>query len=105
MRCLNQNHLKRATNLMRSSGSSARLARNQQAIVLVQTVEAIRMYGALHDGKLPLTLGDLPVPAPMEPFTGKPVDYEYHRDFAVLNGHKMPGMQYRLVLRFADKDK
>jgi len=80
------------------------VARNQQGIALVQTVEAIRMYGAAHDGNLPLTLDDLPVPAPMEPFTGKPVDYEYHREFAVLNGHKMPGVQYRLILRFADKD-
>ena len=81
------------------------VARNQQAIVLVQTIEAIRMYGAEHDGKLPPALDDLPVPAPLEPFTGKPLDYEYHREFAVLNGHKMPGLQYRLILRFADKDK
>jgi hypothetical protein len=79
--------------------------RNQQAIAMVQTVEAIRMYGAAYDGKLPLTLDDLPVPAPLEPFTGKPLDYEHHRGFAVLTGHKMPGLQYRLILRFADKDK
>ena len=77
-------------------------ARHQQGIALLQTVEAIRMYGAAHDGKLPTSLDDLPVPAPLEPFTGKPLDYEYHDDFAVLNGHKMPGLRYRLVLRFAD---
>jgi hypothetical protein len=80
------------------------VARNQQSIALLQTVEAIRMYGAAHDGKLPLTLDDLPVPAPLEPFTGKPLNYEHHRGFAVLNGHKMPGLRYRLILRFADKD-
>ncbi len=80
------------------------VARNEQAIALVQTVEAIRMYGAAHDGELQPTLDDLPVPAPMEPFTGKPLDYQHHRGFAVLNGHKMPGLRYRLILRFAETD-
>ncbi|MBC8356290.1 MAG: hypothetical protein H8E66_30290 [Planctomycetes bacterium] len=78
-------------------------ARNEQKIALLQTVEAIRMYGAAHEGKLPPNLNDLPVPAPMEPFTGKPLDYEFHSKYAVLNGHAMPGLQYRLVLRFATK--
>ena len=76
-------------------------ARSQQSIALVQTVEAIRMFGAAHDGKLPATLDELLVPAPVEPFTGKPLDYECHQDRAVLTGHRMPGLQYRLVLRFA----
>ena len=65
----------------------------------------VSLYGAAHDGKLPRTLDDLPVPAPLEPFTGKPLEYEFHGKFAVLKGHKMPGLQYRLILRFADKDK
>jgi hypothetical protein len=79
-------------------------ARNEQMIALLQTVEAVRMYGAEHDGKLPPTLDDLSVPAPMEPFTGQPLDYEYHQSFAVLNGHKMPGLKYRLILRFANQE-
>ena len=70
-------------------------------IALVQTVEAIRMYGADHGGKLPATLDELSVPAAMEPFTGKPLDYEFHGDYAVLTGHQLPGLRYRLVLRFA----
>lgn len=77
------------------------VARNQQGIALIQTVEAIRMYGAQNEGKLPKTLDDLPVPAPMEPITGQPLDYEYHEDHAVLSGHEVRGLQYRLVLRFA----
>jgi len=77
------------------------VARSQQQIAMVQTVEAIRMYGAENDGKLPRTLDDLPVPASLEPLTGKPLDYEYHDDHAVLNGHKVPGLRYRLILRFA----
>jgi hypothetical protein len=83
--------------------AQAAAARSQQSIALVQTVEAIRMYGAVHEGKLPPTLDELPVPAPVEPFTGKPLDYEYHGDRAVLNGHQTPGMRYRLVLRFAQE--
>ncbi|MBI2478042.1 MAG: hypothetical protein HYV60_05165, partial [Planctomycetia bacterium] len=43
------------------------VARSQQKLALVQTVEAIRMYGAANDDKLPRTLDDLPVPAPQEP--------------------------------------
>ncbi|MHC4398142.1 MAG: hypothetical protein ACYTG0_00510 [Planctomycetota bacterium] len=78
-------------------------ARIEQQLALSQTVEAIRMYGAAHDGKLPKTLDDLPLPAPPEPFNGKPLDYRYHGDHAVLNGHDMPGLRYRLVLRFAEK--
>jgi hypothetical protein len=76
-------------------------ARAQQAIALVQTVEAIRMHGAAHDRKLPATLAELALPAPPDPFTGKPFDYEYREDHAVLSGHEMPGIRYRLVLRFA----
>jgi len=76
-------------------------ARAQQSIALVQTVEAIRMYGAAHEGKLPSTLSELPVPAPLEPFTGQPLDYECQGDRAILTGHRVPGLQYRLVLRFA----
>jgi hypothetical protein len=75
-------------------------ARLEQQLAMVQTVEAIRMYGAANGGKLPKRLDDLPVPAPLEPFTGQPLDYQYHGDHAVLDGYDMPGMRYRLVLRF-----
>lgn len=76
-------------------------ARCDQAIALVQTVEAIRMYGADHDGMLPTSLEQLSVPAPIEPFTGRPIDYELFGDRAVLSGHTLPGLRYRLVLRFS----
>ncbi|MEE8451549.1 MAG: hypothetical protein V3R99_06520 [Thermoguttaceae bacterium] len=93
------------THELLSTAMAARtaVARAQQHLALLQTVEAIRMYGATHQGELPSSLDDLPVPAPLEPFTGKPLDYQYHGKHAVLTGHKMPGMQYRLVLRFAKK--
>ena len=80
-------------------------ARGQQMVAMVQTIEAIRMYGAAHDAKLPPSLDELPVPAPLESFTGKPLAYECHGDSAVLTGHPVPGLQYRLVLRFATEAK
>ena len=75
--------------------------RMQQTIALLQTVEAIRMYGASSEGKLPNSLENLPVPAPADPLTGKPFQYELNGDKAVLTGHRVPGLQYRLVIRFA----
>jgi hypothetical protein len=76
-------------------------ARCDQTIALIQTVEAIRMYAAAGDGKLPGSLDELPVPAPVEPFTGKPMDYECFGSRAVLAGHALPGLRYRLVLTLA----
>ena len=75
--------------------------RCQQSIAMLQTVEAIRMYGGANGGKLPSSLENLTVPAPPDPFTGKPFLYEVSGDKAVLTGHRMPGLQYRIVLRFA----
>jgi hypothetical protein len=75
--------------------------RMQQTIALLQTVEAIRMYGAGSEGKLPNSLESLPVPAPVDPLTGKPFQYELNEGKAILTGHRVPGLQYRLVIRFA----
>ncbi|MCA9176707.1 MAG: hypothetical protein KDB14_19600 [Planctomycetales bacterium] len=74
-------------------------ARCDQTIALLRAVEAVRMYAANHDGQLPRTLDELDVPAPIEPFTGKPIRYEWLKDRAILEGHVVPGLQYRLVLR------
>jgi hypothetical protein len=81
------------------------VARNQQQLAMMQTIEAIRIYGAAHGGRLPATLDDLTLPAPVEPVTGKPLDYRCQGDQAVLTGRDFPGIRYRLVLRFADKGK
>ncbi len=75
--------------------------RIQQTIALLQAVEAIRMYGVGSDGSLPNSLDSLPVPAPVDPLTGKPLQYELSGDKAILTGHRVPGLQYRLVIRFA----
>lgn len=83
--------------------SAARTAEasGDQRIALAQTVEAVRMYAATHNGQLPPSLDVLSVPAPIEPFTGQPIEYERKGDLAVVNGHVRPGMRYRLILRIA----
>lgn len=85
-----------------SSGSAVRA---QQTIALLQTVEAIRMYGAAHQAKLPPALDDVPVAAPVDPATDEPFDYEYAGDHAVLTSQRVWGIQYRLVLRFAKQEE
>jgi glutathione S-transferase len=50
--------------------------RLEQRIALLRHVEAIRMYAAAHEGKVPPKLSDVDVPLPLDPFTGKPFRYE-----------------------------
>ncbi len=76
--------------------------RTSQSIAMLQTVEAIRIHGAANGGKLPSSLENLIVPVPADPFTGKPLMYERNGDKAILTGHRMPGLQNRIVLRFAE---
>lgn len=46
-------------------------------VALLRTIEAIRLYAALHDGKLPPTLADIKeVPLPLDPVTGKTFTYQ-----------------------------
>ncbi|WP_442507681.1 hypothetical protein SH528x_006612 [Novipirellula sp. SH528] len=82
-------------------------AKNSQAgcernIAMLRTIEAIRMYAAAHDSKLPPSLEALDVPAGVDPFTGKLLQYERNDDHAVLKGFPVPGMQHQLILRMAE---
>jgi hypothetical protein len=60
--------------------------RLEQRVALLRHVEALRMYAAEHDGKLPAKLSDCPVPLPVDPFTGKPFVYEVEAATADLRG-------------------
>jgi hypothetical protein len=51
-------------------------ARLGQRVALLRHVEALRLYAAAHQGKLPARLADCGVPLPADPFTGKPFRYE-----------------------------
>jgi hypothetical protein len=60
--------------------------RLEQRIALLRHVEALRLYAAAHDGKLPEKLSDIAVPLPVDPFTGKPFVYKVEGETAHLRG-------------------
>jgi hypothetical protein len=60
--------------------------RLEQRIALLRHVEALRLYAAAHDGKLPEKLSEVPVPLPDDPITGKPFRYEVDGSTAHLRG-------------------
>jgi hypothetical protein len=61
-------------------------------VALLRTVEALRLYAAAHDGKLPAKLGDVKeVPVPTDPVTGKPFEYKVEGNKATLTAPAPPG--------------
>jgi hypothetical protein len=58
---------------------------------LLRYVEALRLYAARHDGKLPAKGSDLTVPPPIDPVTGKPFVYTAEGTTAHLRGGTPPG--------------
>jgi hypothetical protein len=80
--------------------------RLERRIALLRHVEALRLYAAAHDGKLPETLSDIAVPLPVDPFTGKPFVYKLEGAIAHLCGsprgeEKNPtyNIRYEVVIR------
>lgn len=69
-------------------------ARLDQRIALLRCVEALRMYAAEHDGKLPAKLNDIPLPLPVDPATGKPLSYKVDGKTAHLHGEPL-GVEVR----------
>jgi hypothetical protein len=67
--------------------------RLEQRIALLRHVEALRLYAAAHDGKLPEKLADCPVPLPDDPFTGKAFRYEVTGNTAHLRGTPPQGVE------------
>ncbi|HBI42221.1 MAG TPA: hypothetical protein DDY78_05095 [Planctomycetales bacterium] len=70
-------------------------ARLDQRLALLRCVEALRMYAAENDGKLPAKLSDVKLPLPMDPITGKPFLYQLDGDTAILRGTPPTGMENR----------
>jgi hypothetical protein len=60
--------------------------RLEQRIAFLRHVEALRLYAADHDGRLPEKLADVPVPLPVDPVSGKPFDYKLEGATAHLRG-------------------
>jgi hypothetical protein len=67
--------------------------RLEQRIAMLRHVEALRLYAAAHDGKLPTTLSKINVPLPVDPFTGKPFRYALDGATAHLRGTPPPGQE------------
>jgi hypothetical protein len=60
-------------------------ARMQRSLAAMRTIEAIRMYAAANDEKLPQQLTDITqVPLPRDTLTGMPLSYRIDGDAAVL---------------------
>ncbi len=51
-----------------------------QKFCLLRTIEAIRHWSAEHGGKLPEQLSELTLPAPQDPLSGKPFEYQRAAD-------------------------
>ena len=69
-------------------------ARNWTFLNFLQTIEAIRMYAAEHDGRLPDTLDDIrSAPVPLDPVTMAPFTYERQGDEAILEIPPVSGRQ------------
>ena len=67
--------------------SMAAQARTEQFLALARTIEAIRLYTAGHEGRLPDKLADISeVPVPTDPLNGQPFSYRRSGDQATLAG-------------------
>jgi hypothetical protein len=72
--------------------------RLDQRIALLCCVEALRMYAAEHDGKLPAKLDDIRLPLPVDPATGKSFTYKVEGETAQLHGAPL-GIQVRYEVK------
>lgn len=71
-------------------------ARTERTFCLARIVEALRLYAAGHDGRLPGRLADISeVPVPRDPFTGGEFSYRLSGETAVIEAPLPEGLQQR----------
>ncbi|WP_020467855.1 hypothetical protein [Zavarzinella formosa] len=68
-------------------------ARLEQRIALLRSVEAVRLYAAANEGKLPPDLKATGVPVPLDPVTGGPIQYQVTDGKAVIHGAPPKGLE------------
>ena len=99
---------------MEAGDHDAALAALREAIAgsegnsaVLRILEAIRLYGAAHGGRLPNELQEIEVPVPIDPVTGKLFDYEVRDNVARLEGPRLPGWpcRYEIILLTEHKPK
>lgn len=61
-------------------------ARLDQRIALLRVAEAIRLYAHENGGKLPGSLAEIPLPLPLDMYTGKPFEYAVKDGVATVHG-------------------
>ena len=71
--------------------AASRYAALERRVALLRCVEAIRLYAASHDRRLPASLGDIPdAPIPQDPMTGGAFVYRLEGKTARLEGGPLP---------------
>jgi hypothetical protein len=77
-------------------------ARLEQQIAFMRHVEALRLYAAGNDGRIPGRLSEIAVPLPMDPVSGKPFAYERGSRTAQLEGSPLEpaedGVRYEVMV-------
>jgi hypothetical protein len=74
------------------AAASAANTRLDREFALLRIVEALRIYGASHNGRLPEKLSDVTeVPIPDDPITGKPFEYQLQDGTATITLTPLPG--------------
>ncbi len=67
------------------SAASRAVLRGDQKIAMLRVVEALRLYAAAHEGRLPTALDQIhEVPVPLDPATGSPFAYRLDGNTAIL---------------------
>lgn len=75
-------------------------ARLDQRIALLRCVEALRIYAAEHNGKLPVKLDDIPLPLTVDPATGKSFAYRVEDRTVHLHGEPLGvEVRYEITIR------
>ena len=83
--------------------ASTAFARMDRRIAELRLFEALRLYAAAHQGRLPRRLDDLEVPIPIDPITGKPFDYRLEGDVARVEGPTLISTPCRYEIRMASE--
>jgi len=79
----------------------AAFVRADRQIAVLRVIEALRLYGAAHAGRLPARLEEITeVPIPVDPVTGRPFEYQLEGDVARLGGPRHVGRPLQYEIRF-----
>ena len=76
------------------------VVRADRQIAVLRIIEALRIYGASHEGRLPEKLADITqVPVPVDPATEKSFEYRLEGDTAHLQGPVLRGQSLHYEIR------